>query len=150
MTYKDNQPTFNVNRKVVNFKDFNKDAEEVELKKIKRQNKPNSERQQLIGNPRTRYNKVTHKLDTDSPAYVQDKIDALKSDVNESHIEELVLSNIKKSVAYEKLSETLKVAVKELVDDINNDKSIGYDEGDNDHHESLKAAIQEALNESEF
>ena len=43
MTYKDNQPTFNVNRKVVNFKDFNKDAEEVELKKIKRQNKPNSE-----------------------------------------------------------------------------------------------------------
>jgi|LauGreDrversion4_2_1035121.scaffolds.fasta_scaffold683857_2 hypothetical protein len=150
MTYKDNQPTFNVNRKVVNFKDFNKDAEEVELKKIKRQNKPNSERQQLIGNPRTRYNKVTHKLDTDSPAYVQDKIDALKSDVNESHIEELVLSNIKKSVAYEKFSETLKVAVKELVDDINNDKSIGYDEGDNDHHESLKAAIQEALNESEF
>jgi hypothetical protein len=150
MTYKDNQPTFNVNRKVVNFKDFNKDAEEVELKKIKRQNKPNSERQQLIGNPRTRYNKVTHKLDTDSPAYVQDKIDALKSDVNESHIEELVLSNIKKSVAYEKFSETLKVAVKELVDDINNDKSIGYDEGDNDHYESLKAAIQEALNESEF
>ena len=48
MTYKDNTPTFNVNRKVVNFKDFNKDAEEVELKKMKRQNKPNSERQQLI------------------------------------------------------------------------------------------------------
>ena len=61
-----------------------------------------------------------------------------------------MLSNIKKSVAYEKFSETLKVAVKELVDDINNDKSIGYDEGDNDHYESLKAAIQEALNESEF
>lgn len=146
MTYKDNTPTFNVNRKVVNFKDFNKDAEEAELKKIKRQNKPNSERQQLIGNPRTRYNKVTHKLDTDSPAYIQDKIDAL--DVNESHIEEVVLDNIKKSVAYEKFSETLNVAILELMDDINNDKSIGFDEGDNDHYESLKVAIQEALNEN--
>ena len=31
MTYKDNQPTFNVNRKVVNFKDYlqNKDAEKA-------------------------------------------------------------------------------------------------------------------------
>lgn len=148
MTYKDNTPTFNVNRKVVNFKDFDKNAEEAELKKIKRQNKPNSEQQQLIGNPRTKYNKVTHKLDTDSPAYIQDKIDAL--DVNESHIEEMVLDNIKKSVAYEKFSETLKVAIQELVDDINNDKSIGYDEGDNDHYESLKASIQEALNDLNY
>jgi len=48
MTYKDNQPTFNINRKVVNFKDFNKDAEKEELEKLKRQNKPNSERQQLL------------------------------------------------------------------------------------------------------
>ncbi len=148
MTYKHNTPTFNVNRKVVNFKDFNKDSEEAELKKIKRQNKPNSERQQLIGNPRTKYNKVTHKLDTNTPAYIQDKIDAL--DINESHIEELVLDNIKNSVAYEKFSETLKVAIQELVDDINNDKSIGYDEGDNDHYESLKASIQEALNDLNY
>ena len=37
--------------------------------------------------------------------------------------------------------------VNKLVDDINNDKSIGYDEGDNDHYESLKVAIQEAIND---
>ena len=42
------------------------------------------------------------------------------------------------------------MAVQEFISDINNDKSIGFDEGDNDHHESLKAAIQEALNESGF
>lgn len=146
MTYKDNTPTFNINRKVVNFKDFNKDAEEVELKKIKRQNKPNSERQQLIGNPRAKYNKVTHKIDYLNPGYIEDKIDSIE----ESHIEENILSGIKNSVSYEKFSETLKVAVREFIDDINNDKSIGFDEGDNDHHESLKAAIQEALNESGF
>ena len=38
MTYKDNQPTFNVgNRKVVNFKDYlqNKDAEKAKLTKIR-------------------------------------------------------------------------------------------------------------------
>jgi len=146
MTYKDNTPTFNVNRKVVNFKDFNKDSEEAELKKIKRQNKPNSERQQLIGNPRVKYNKVTHKLDYLTPGYIDDKIDAIE----ESHIEEGVLEGIKNSVAYEKFAETLKVAIQEFKDDINNDKSIGFDEGDNDHYESLKAAIQEALNESEI
>jgi hypothetical protein len=143
MTYKDNTPTFNVNRKVVNFKDFNKDSEETELKKIKRQNKPNSERQQLIGNPRVKYNKVTHKLDYLNPGYIEDKIDAIE----ESHIEEVVLEGIKSSVAYEKFSETLKVAIQEFKDDINNDKSIGFDEGDSDHYESLRVAIQEALNE---
>ena len=76
MTYKDNTPTFNTNRKVVNFKDFNNDSEEVELSKIKRQTKPNSNSgQQFIGNPKTKYNKVTHKLDTNlDPEMIDDKI----------------------------------------------------------------------------
>ena len=81
MTYKHNTPTFNVNRKVVNFKDFSKDieSEKEELNKIKRQNKPNSERQQLIGGERAKYNKVTHKLDRNlSPDMVKGKIDAIK------------------------------------------------------------------------
>ena len=81
MTFKDNTPTFNVNRKVVNFKDFSKDieSEKEELNKIKRQNKPNSERQQLIGRERAKYNKVTHKLDRNlSPDMVKGKIDAIE------------------------------------------------------------------------
>ena len=81
MTYKHNTPTFNVNRKVVNFKDFSKDieSEKEELNKIKRQNKPNSERQQRIGNTRIKYNKVTHKMDWNlSPDMVKGKIDAIE------------------------------------------------------------------------
>ncbi len=147
MTYKENTPTFNINRKVVNFKDFNKDSEETELKKIKRQNKPNSERQQLIGNPRAKYNKVTHKLDFDlNPAYIEDKINSLK----ESNIEDVVLGNIKDSVSYDKFSETLKIAILELVDGLKNDDSVGFDEGNTAHNESLKVAIQEALNRSKI
>lgn len=80
MTYKDNQPTFNVNRKVVNFKDFsaNINAEKEELKKMDRQNKPNSdEYQKNFANSRYKYNKVTHKMDDLSPAEIEDKIDAI-------------------------------------------------------------------------
>jgi hypothetical protein len=81
MTFKDNTPTFNVNRKVVNFKDFSKDieSEKEELDKIKRQNKPNSERQQLIGNTRIKYNKVSRKMDWNiSPDMIKGKIDAIE------------------------------------------------------------------------
>ena len=44
MTYKENTPTFNINRKVVNFKDFsaNPNAEKEELKKMNKQNQLNS------------------------------------------------------------------------------------------------------------
>lgn len=80
MTYKDNQPTFNVNRKVVNFKDFlaNPNAEKEELEKMDRQNKPNSdEHQKNFANSRYKYNKVTHKMDDLSPAEIEDKIDAI-------------------------------------------------------------------------
>jgi len=91
MTYKDNTPTFNVgDRKVVNFKDFSKDieSEKEELNKIKRQNKPNSERQQRIGNTRIKYNKVTHKMDWNlSPDMIKDKIDAIE-ELEESRINE--------------------------------------------------------------
>ena len=94
MTYKDNTPTFNVgDRKVVNFKDFSKDieSEKEELNKIKRQNKPNSERQQRISNTRIKYNKVTHKMDWNlSPDMLKDKIDAIEeleeSKINENQI----------------------------------------------------------------
>lgn len=135
MTYKDNQPTFNINRKVVNFKDFNKDSEEAELKKISRQNKPNSERQQLIGNPRIKYNKVTHKLDFDNnPDLLKDKIASLRESVANSDI----MSSIKDSVSYGKFVETLKIAIMELESDMKND-SIELD---------IDMVISEALKEA--
>jgi len=138
MTYKDNQPTFNINRKVVNFKDFNKETEEMELKKIKRQNKPNSERQQLIGNPRIKYNKVTHKLDFDNnPDLLKDKIASLE----ESAINGEVLSSIKDSISYGKFVETLKIAIMELESDMKND-SIDFDNFD------IDTIISEALKEA--
>ena len=80
MTYKDNTPTFNVNRKVVNFKDFsaNPNAEKEELKKMDRQNKPNTDDQQKnMANSRYKFNNTTRKMDDLSPAEIEDKIDAI-------------------------------------------------------------------------
>ena len=85
MTYKDNQPTFNVNRKVVNFKDYlqNKGSEEAKLKKAHLQSKPNSEDQQHLGNKRTEYNPVTHKLTDYSDDEIRDILDAMEEETNE-------------------------------------------------------------------
>ncbi len=79
MPYKDNTPTFNVNRKVVNYKDFlsNVEAEKEELRKVRRSTKPNSEDQQHLGNSRYKFNNVTRKMDDLSPEQVQDKIDSI-------------------------------------------------------------------------
>ncbi len=81
MTYKENQPTYNVNRKVVNFKDFlaNPEGEKEELEKVKRSTRPtNSEDQKLIGNFRYKFNNTTRKMDDLSPEMVDDKIDAIE------------------------------------------------------------------------
>jgi len=81
MTYKDNTPTFNVNRKVVNFKDFlaNPNAEKEELKKIDRQNKPNTDDQQKnMANSRYKFNHTTRKMDDLSPSEIEDKIEAIE------------------------------------------------------------------------
>ena len=81
MTYKDNTPTFNVNRKVANFKDFlaNPNAEKEELEKMDRQNKPNTDDQQKnMANSRYKFNNTTRKMDDLSPAEIEDKIDAIE------------------------------------------------------------------------
>ena len=86
MTYKDNQPTFNVgNRKVVNFKDYlqNKDAEKAKLTKAHLQSKPNSEDQQHPGNTRNEYNPVTHKLTDYSVDEIEDTLDDMQEETNE-------------------------------------------------------------------
>ena len=81
MTYKDNTPTYNVNRKVVNFKDFldNPNAEKEELEIMDRQNKPNTDDQQKnMANSRYKFNNTTRKMDDLSPAEIKDKIDAIE------------------------------------------------------------------------
>jgi hypothetical protein len=147
MTYKDNTPTFNTNRKVVNFKDFNNDSEEVELSKIKRQTKPNSNSgQQFIGNPKTKYNKVTHKLDTNlDPEMIDDKIAALdESKIFETHIDDEVYHELKKSSAYHRLVDVFRNAIRKFESECEDI----YDEGDTDHVAAFQAVLQDAVDEA--
>lgn len=74
MTHKDTNPTYNVNRKIVNFKDFNKESEESELSKIKRSYKKN-ELEISQKERKYKYNKVTHKLDDMDKSEVEDKLE---------------------------------------------------------------------------
>ena len=73
---RDNQPTFNVNRKIANFSDFgtNKDS----LKKAKLQTKPNSEDQQHIGNDRNEFDPNTHKITQVTPDEIKDTLDSME------------------------------------------------------------------------
>ena len=73
---RDNQPTFNVNRKIVNFSDFGSNKET--LKKAELQTKPNSEDQQHIGNFRNEFDPNTHKVTQVTPDEVKDKLDAIE------------------------------------------------------------------------
>jgi hypothetical protein len=118
MPYKDNTPTYNVNRKVANFGDFtsNIDAEKEKLKKVKRSFTPNSDRQQFVRNSRTEYNPVTHKLTDYTEGEVEDKIKAIEEleETNES---------ISKLRAYETgghfSPDLLIVKINDLIDVIN-------------------------------
>ena len=108
---RDNQPTFNINRKIANFSDFgtNKDS----LEKAKLQTKPNSEDQQHIGNDRNEFDPNTHKVTQVTPDEVKDKLDAIeelegvenKSTIkkfNESKSEEknLTIKQVKKLIKF--------------------------------------------------
>lgn len=73
---RDNQPTFNVNRKIANFSDFASNKET--LKKAELQTKPNSEDQQHIGNDRNEFDPNTHKVTQVTPDEVKDKLDAIE------------------------------------------------------------------------
>jgi hypothetical protein len=143
--YRDNTPTFNVNRKVIKFKDFldNEPSEIEELNKIKRQTKPNSkEGQQLIGNNKTKYNKVSNKLDTNlDPKIIDDKIKAFK----ESNIfDDDVYLKLSKSPHYRTLVNNIRSAINEFEE---NCLDI-YDYNDNDQEAAFKAVLQDALDQS--
>lgn len=83
MNYKDSTPTFNVNRKIVNYKDFlqHEPQEEAELKKMKRQFKKADQVKAVNQDHQYKYNKVTHKNDDLVKAEVEDKLDALEEGI---------------------------------------------------------------------
>ena len=80
MTYKDNTPTYNVNRKVANFGDFtsNIDAEKEKLQKVKRSFQPNSDRQKFPSNTRNEFNPVTRKITAYTEDEVEDYLDEIE------------------------------------------------------------------------
>jgi len=82
MPYNPNDPNFQTkNSRVLSFNDFEENIgkEKEELKKVNRSfKKPDSEINQTPGNPKFKYNKVTHKIDTLSKAEVEDDLDAIE------------------------------------------------------------------------
>lgn len=83
MTYKESTLTFNVNRNIVNYKDFiqQKPQEEDELKKMKRQFKKADGVNQVNQDHQYKYNKVSHKNDDLVKPEVEDKLDALEEGI---------------------------------------------------------------------
>ena len=80
MTYKDNTPTYNVNRKVANFGDFtsNIEAEKENLKKVKRSFQPNSDRQNFPSNTRNEFDPITRKITSFTEDEVDDRIKSVE------------------------------------------------------------------------
>ena len=148
MTYKDITPTYNVNRKVVNFGDFCKTCEEPKLKKMKRQTTPNSdERQKLPGNFKQKFNPVTRKIDNLSPAEVEDRLEELEeSVVNESHIDDNIYSLVSKSECYAELTRKFAEAKNEFYSKIESEVP-EFDEGDSDHTMAIETLVLEATGE---
>jgi phosphate uptake regulator len=96
---------YNVNKKIVNFKDFSKEEEKEELTKVKRSFTKNSnDTQKFPNNSKYKFNKVTRKMDDLSLDMVDDsieKIEELDENVKysnwelQSKIDKIVSSNIK-------------------------------------------------------
>ncbi len=155
MNYRDNTPTYNVNRRVVNFGDYCNDfeKEKEDLKKVKRSITPNSdERQKFPKNSRYKFNTITRKMDDLTPDIIDDKLKSMEevdeSKINESSIDFDVLHKITQLPGFSKLKEDFRKCIDEFNTELNSAASeIGYDEGDSDHSLAYNAAIQEAIDE---
>lgn len=75
---RDNQPVFNANRKVANFKDFSADVKK--LGKVRRSFQPNSDRQNFPQNDRNEFDPITRKVTQVTLPEVGDKLDAIEQD----------------------------------------------------------------------
>lgn len=72
---RDNQPVFNANRKVANFKDFSADVEKEKLGKVRRSFQPNSDRQNFPQNDRNEFDPITRKVTQVTLPEVEDKLE---------------------------------------------------------------------------
>jgi hypothetical protein len=77
---RDNQPVFNANRKVANYKDFSADVEKEKLGKVRRSFQPNSDRQNFPSNDRNEFDPITRKITQVTLPEVEDKLDAIEQD----------------------------------------------------------------------
>ena len=143
MTYKDNTPTYNVNRKVANFGDFtsNIDAEKEKLQKVKRSFQPNSDRQNFPSNTRNEFNPVTRKITAYTEDEVEDYLDEIEKyeELEESKSEKAetledcpsykdfnkAISELKKIT--KKIHSELKKGTKSEIDDYIEKKIFGRD-----------------------
>ncbi len=143
MTYKDNTPTYNVNRKVANFGDFtsNIDAEKEKLQKVKRSFQPNSDRQNFPSNTRNEFNPVTRKITAYTEDEVEDYLDKIEKyeELEESKSEKAetledcpsykdfnkAISELKKIT--KKIHSELKKGTKSEIDDYIEKKIFGRD-----------------------
>lgn len=75
---RDNQPVFNTNRKVANYKDFSADVEKEKLGKVRRSFQPNSDRQNFPSNDRNEFDPITRKITQVTLPEVEDKLKSLE------------------------------------------------------------------------
>jgi hypothetical protein len=88
MTYKTNTPNYRT-KNVVNFSDFidSIDSEKEELKDLKRGIKPNTQdSQKFTRNKKSKYNRVTKKIDDLSRDEIVDKIDSIDESATDVNI----------------------------------------------------------------
>lgn len=85
--HKDNTPIYNVNRQVVNFKDFHPEEEKPELDKIKKSYKKN-ELEKSQKEKKYKFNNVTRKLDDLDKSEIENKLGAIEEGLIKENIEE--------------------------------------------------------------
>lgn len=101
---RDNQPVFNVNRKVANYKDFSADVEKEKLGKVRRSFQPNSDRQNFPSNDRNEFDPITRKITQVTLPEVEDKLDTIEQDEkNENKLfEDNLIIPVPLRLAYQK------------------------------------------------
>ena len=101
---RDNQPVFNVNRKVANYKDFSADVEKEKLGKVRRSFQPNSDRQNFPSNDRNEFDPITRKITQITLPEVEDKLDTIEQDEkNENKLfEDNLIIPVPLRLAYQK------------------------------------------------
>jgi hypothetical protein len=130
---RDNQPVFNTDRKVVNFKNFSKDVEKEKLGKIRRSFQPNSDRQNFTTNDRNEFDPITRKVTQVTLPEVEDKIDAIEQDKEKNENKSFT------DINGNEIPEKLRLAYQKWIESEHED----YFGGDRDQELRMKAFMKE-------